>query len=345
MEQATNPLGQKKERSYLFDTFRGLLIWCIPISHFVRVGGDFSQGSLSGIVYITINVFVMQAFVFLSGYFSKKPERARETAFQTFLFPYLLFTVFFYFVRYGLFGNAHLNFIVPPFALWYLLSLFFYRFFLKDLIKIKHLLIVSIVLYLFAGQVLAFDDTLGLGRTVSYFPFFVLGFYCTKEHLEKIQELKIWKVLILGAVLLGISCILAFYAKVPVGFYLLKGPAASLGMIWYVDILMRAAIFCIACGWIVFLFNILPKSKNYLTYIGQNTMPIYIIHLIVRYIVKIYGLYDGNVVVYYFLILGLASACVVLFSSKPVVKAYDWFVDFFYNIYLKIKKICIVETS
>lgn len=338
-----NLVEQVKERNYLFDTFRGILIWCIPISHFTRVGGDFSQGSLSGIVYITINVFVMQAFVFLSGYFSKKPERARETAFKTFLFPYLVFTVFFYFVRYGLFGNANLNFVVPAFALWYLLALFFYRFFLRDLLKIKHILMVSIVLYLLAGQVPAFDETLALGRMVSYFPFFMLGYYCTKERLEKIQEMRMWQTLILGIVLVGISCILAFYVHIPVGFYLLKGTAASLGIIWYADILLRAAVFFIAIGWIAFMFNILPNARNYVSYVGQNTMAVYIFHLVIRYIIKIYGLYQGNVVVYYLLVFGLASLCVVILSSPPIVKIYDFLVDSLYNIYLKLKKLVLVN--
>ena len=36
-------------------------MWSIPISHFTRVAGHFSQASLGGVVYITINVFVMQA--------------------------------------------------------------------------------------------------------------------------------------------------------------------------------------------------------------------------------------------------------------------------------------------
>ena len=71
MEEAF--MGEIKQRDYVFDTLRGLCMWSIPISHFTRMAGHFSHDSLSGIVYITINVFVMQAFMFLSGYFSKKP--------------------------------------------------------------------------------------------------------------------------------------------------------------------------------------------------------------------------------------------------------------------------------
>lgn len=333
---------EKKERSFLFDTFRGVLIWCIPISHFTRVGGAFMQDSLGGIVYITINVFVMQAFVFLSGYFSKKPERARESAFKTFLFPYLLFTVVFYIFRYFFFGNANLQFIEPPFALWYLLALFFYRYFLINLVKIRYLLPGCIILYLIAGQIQAFDGTLALGRVVSYFPFFMLGFYCTKEHLAKIQKLRIWQTLILGVLLLGVSYVLAFHTRVNVGFYLLKGPASSVNLLWYEDILMRAIVFCIACAWIVFMFNILPQGKNYVSYVGQNTMPVYIIHLFFRYVVERYGFYDQNVVVYYLLVFGCASLCVVIFSSKPVAKFYDAFEGFFFGIYLYIKKLVLI---
>lgn len=316
-----------KQRSYLYDTLRGLLIWSIPISHFTRVGGHFSSASLSGVVYITINVFVMQAFMFLSGFFSKKPDRARESAFQTFLLPYLVFTLVFYFFRLGYFGKANLDFLMPPFALWFLFSVFFYRFFLKDLIKIPFLLPLSFLLYIFAGQISFFGDFLALGRTVSYFPFFMLGYYCTTEQAEKLQTLKPWHSAVLGAALTGVSCYLAFVVKAPVGFYLLKEPSANLGMAWQTDILLRILIIFLACGWTVLMLNILPKTDNYLTYVGKTTMPVYIFHLFIRYVIKVHGLPDPNWAVYYICLFGFASLCVIVFSSPPVAKVYDAFLD------------------
>lgn len=325
-------MNQIKERDYMFDTFRGLLMWSIPISHFTRVAGGFHPDSLSGIVYITINVFVMQAFVFLSGYFSKKPERARQTAFHTFLWPYLLCIPFFYFVRDIIWGSATLSIIIPPFALWYLFALFFYRFFLKDYIKIPYIFEISVLIYLAAGQLPFLADELALGRMVSYFPFFLLGYYCQEEHLRKLQSLKKWQCTVLGAVLLGVSCVLAFYGdQFPVGYYLLKSPASLLGVTWYWDILGRILIFFLACGWILLMINILPRKKNFVAYVGMNTMPVYILHLIVRYLVKkhgiTFGIFPDNPIVYYLLIFGLASLCVVVFSSKPVVKIYDFVVE------------------
>lgn len=331
-------MGQLKKRDYMFDTFRGLLMWCIPISHFTRVAGHFSQASLSGIIYITINVFVMQAFVFLSGYFSKKPDRARQTAFHTFMWPYLLCIPFFFLVRTLIFGHATLNVFVPPFALWYLFALFFYRFFLRDYIKIPHIFEISMVIYLLAGMIPFFSDELALGRVFSYFPFFILGYYCTEEHVKKLRSLKKWHCAVLGAVLLAVSCVLAFFGdQFPVGYFLLKSPAVELGMVWYWDILGRFMIFFLACGWIILMLNILPSKNNYVSYVGRNTMTVYILHLIVRYLVKkngiSFGIFPDNVFVYYLSIFVLASLCVFVLSLKPVVKLYDFVVDGLYNVF------------
>ncbi len=331
-------MGEMKQRDYMFDTFRGLLMWSIPISHFTRVAGHFSQGSLSGIVYITINVFVMQAFVFLSGYFSKKTDRARETAFHTFLWPYLIGIPFFYCVRYLILGGANWNLDTPPFALWYLFALFFYRFFLKDYIKIPYIMEISLLVYLFAGQVPFLADKFALGRMVSYFPFFLLGYYCDKETLTRLRSLKKKHCWVLGTVLLAASCLLAFCVKqLPVGYYLLKSPACDLGIEWYWDIIGRIIIFCLACGWIVLMLNILPSKMNYVAYVGMNTMPVYILHLIVRYLVKIHGINFGvlpdNWAVYYLMIFGLASLCVFVFTTKPVIRGYDFVVEGSYRVF------------
>jgi fucose 4-O-acetylase-like acetyltransferase len=331
-------MGEIKNRDYMFDTFRGLLMWSIPISHFTRVAGHFSQASLSGIIYITINVFVMQAFVFLSGYFSKKPDRARETAFHTFLWPYLLGIPFFYCVRYLILGGANLRLDIPPFALWYLFALFFYRFFLKDYIRIPYIMEISLLVYLFAGQVPFLADKFALGRMVSYFPFFLLGYYCDKDTLARLRSLKKKHCLILGILLTAASCVLAFCVKqLPVGYYLLKSPACDLGITWYWDILGRIIIFCLACGWIVLMLNILPGKMNYVAYVGMNTMPVYILHLIVRYLVKIhsinFGILPDNWVVYYVTIFALAGLCVFVFTTKPVIWAYDFVVEGSYRLF------------
>lgn len=298
-------MGELKQRDYMFDTFRGLLILSIPMSHFTKMAGNqygalyltggFPEESLFGFVYITINVFVMQAFMFLSGYFSKKPDRAQETAFSTFLWPYLVFTVVYYFIRMFFMDGANLKLLTPPFALWFLFVLFFYRFFLKYMVKSSWLLPVSIILYLLAGQIEELGNFMSLGRGLSYFPFFLLGYYCSKERLKWLQGLlkKPLFLVLLAAVLVAITFLL-MHSDVKVSWYLLKQSVHSFpNMMWYEDTLMRILIFFVASGWIVLMVNIIPSKKSFLSFVGMNTMPIYVFHLTLRYVVEFYGIYVG----------------------------------------------------
>lgn len=310
----------------MFDTFRGLLILSIPMSHFTKMAGNqygamyltggFPEESLFGFMYITINVFVMQAFMFLSGYFSKKVDRAQETAFSTFMWPYLVFTIIYYFVRMFFMDGANLKLLTPPFALWFLFVLFFYRFFLKYMVKSNWLLPISIMLYLLAGQAEVFGNFMSLGRALSYFPFFLLGYYCSKERLAWLQGLRKRPVslILLGVVLVGITFLL-MRSDIKVGWYLLKQSVDSFPqMLWWEDTVMRILLFFIASGWIIFMVNIIPSKKSFLSFVGMNTMPIYVFHLTLRYVVEFYGIYVGVIscgVVAWFAVISLVhkKAC------------------------------------
>ena len=297
-------MGEIKERDYMFDTFRGILMLSIPVSHFTKASANwyqalyeagFAHHSLCGFVYITINVFVMQAFMFLSGYFSKKPDRAHETAFRGVLWPYLVFTTITMIAGYGF--NVGIgkwfSYLTPPFALWFLFALFLYRFFLRDIIKFKWALPMSIVM-MFAAGCLPFNDYLAFGRLFSYFPFFLIGYYCSKETLDKVRTLKKKPVILalLAAALVGASIWLCFYGP-RLSWFLLKDYAAALHVPLFEDFVMRAVVFVLACGWIVLMVNILPSKQNFLCYVGTNTMPVYIFHLGLRHIIKIKGLTLG----------------------------------------------------
>lgn len=313
-------MSETKVRDYMFDTFRGLLMLSIPVSHFTKmsgnlysslfIGGGFPKESLFGWVYITINVFVMQAFMFLSGYFSKKPERAQQTAFKTFMWPYLVFTFVYFLIRIFFFGNAHLSFMSPPFALWFLFALFFYRFFLKYMMQHRFLLPLSIFLYLTAGWVQEWGDFMALGRTMSYFVFFLLGVYCSKERLAWFQQLKKYPaiLIIMGIALCGISVALCYYGPKNVGWYLLRESYHSFGITWWQDSLLRIMLFAIACLWIIWCVNVIPSKQCFLSYVGANTMPVYVFHLTLRYVIQFFGLYVNFVaclVVAWFGVLGI----------------------------------------
>ena len=85
-----------KQRDYMFDTFRGLLMWSIPISH-LRGSQVISVRPRWAAWFITINVFVMQAFVFPVRLFFEEAGPLKGPHFHTFMWPYLLGIPFFLF--------------------------------------------------------------------------------------------------------------------------------------------------------------------------------------------------------------------------------------------------------
>lgn len=222
-------MGEVKQRDYSFDIFRGICMWAIPISHFTRMGGCFSQDSWGGVVYITINVFIMQSFMFLSGYFSKNVEKSSKTSFKTALWPYLLSIPFFYAIRLLVYGNATFYLDQPPFAMWFMLALFVYKFLLKDMVKVPCFMAICLCLYMIAGCIPFLTEFMALGRIVSYLPFFMIGYYCRPEHIQKIRSLKKYQTAILGGALVAVSFVLAYCVpQISQEWYLLRNPGSYL---------------------------------------------------------------------------------------------------------------------
>ena len=113
---------------------------------------------------------------------------------------------------------------------------------------------------------------------------------------------------LLAIVLVGVSIWLVFYGP-RLSWFLLKDSASALGVPLWEDFLCRGLVFCLACGWITLMVNILPSKQNFLCYVGTNTMPIYIFHLGLRHIIKIKGLYLGAIsalIVAWFALISLA---------------------------------------
>jgi fucose 4-O-acetylase-like acetyltransferase len=105
--------NEKKERSYLFDNIKAILIFSVVIAHYFRAPDSFSLPSLGGVIYMLSFSYIMQGFLFVSGYFSRNLVKCRATAFRTFLFPYLVLMPIMFCIRYSLFGEAHFDLALP----------------------------------------------------------------------------------------------------------------------------------------------------------------------------------------------------------------------------------------
>jgi len=321
----------QKERDYLFDNIKGLLIFSVVVAHYFRASASFSVPTFGGVAYIISFSYIMQGFLFVSGYFSRNLVKCRQTAFKMFLFPYLLMMPIMYWIRYAIFGHAHFDITLPTMALWYLLTLFVYRFLLKDLVRIPYIMPISLVAAFAAGLVPSLDSTLSLGRTFSFLPFFLIGYYFKAEWIEKIRSLP--KIIGWGTLglLIGSCAYIAFTKAFPVTALYMKSSYASTHLSVSHGIMVRIVIYLMAMAWIFVFVSLTPKAKTFLSGIGLNTMPVYILHIIMRYAVKSMGGQFGQDVPSYLILIAAAVLSVWLFSRPPVAKCYDKTIDIIYE--------------
>lgn len=325
----------QKARDYLFDNVKALLVFSVVIAHFYRVGTDFQLSSFGGAVYFLSFSYIMQGFLFVSGYFAKNVEKCRETAVKSLLYPYLILMPIMFGVRYLVFGNAELDMITPTMALWFMLTLFYYRWFLKDLIRIRWILPISVLVSLAAGCVPFLDETLSLGRTFGFLPFFIAGYFFQSKHLEKVRDIPKWIGVLVLFLLLGYTVLMAYQAPFGVSNLYMKYGYEACGLSTFEGIGIRMLISLVSIAWIFVFINLTPRGKNFLTVIGQNTMPVYVLHIIIRYAVKDSASSQLEPAIAYFVLALVSCATVYLFSRPIIANAYGKAMDGSYELVKK----------
>lgn len=339
-----------KERSYLFDNLKALLIFCVVFAHFLRVSGHFEPGSPSRIIYIICFSFMMEGFFFVSGFFSQNVDKCRAKSFETLLLPYVVFMILSFGARYAIFGSAHLILYLPSHAMWFLLVMFYCRFGIKTFARIPFVLPLSAILYLTAGAMTFMGPGMALGRACSFLVFFLLGYYSKWDYFEKIRKIPKPVMIVPSA---GLVCLSVWYAgqkEYDVELLLFKDCNEELGIDFLEGVVIRALVGLAALTWLVIWIDVLPDKKfpskgGLITQLGQNTMTVFLLHVFVRQILKWAGhkrdfailSHDGWI--YVLLMLALALACVYLFSRPIVVKAYDKSMQFLYKPFEKVIKL------
>jgi len=327
------------KRDYLFDNMKAILVFFVVLGHYISTSATFDLRTFGGVIYIISFSFIMQGFLFVAGYFSKNVVKCRKTAFKTFLLPYLVLMPIMYVIRYALYGNASIDITVPTMALWYLLNMFVYRFFIKDLAKIKYILPISIFISLIAGLIPFLGVTLALGRIFGFLPFFLLGYFCEEKHLKMIRGIPKLIGALIGTMLITFSVFISTYNAIPISAWYFKTAYVNIGLNNLEGTAVRIILSIVALCWIGVFLILTPKNKTWLVSVGQNTLSVYILHIVIRYIVMANGIFDGQDWLTYLMILTAAAISVWILSRAKVAEAYQHFMDFFYTLLIKVLRL------
>ncbi|MGY5240414.1 acyltransferase family protein [Clostridium tertium] len=320
-----------KKRYYLLDNLKVILIFFVVFGHVIEY--YINDNSILMTLYIFIYIFHMPLFIFISGYLSKNFYRMKRKAIRNLLIPYIIFNMIWYTAVYIGTRRAMFSVLYPGWTLWYLLSLFFWRITLKYLIKFKYILLLSFIAGVLVGLIPSIGSILSISRTIVFLPFFLLGYYTTEEHLEKIKSFKseyaITGILVFLLVAIYIVKNDLFNYKFLYNSYSYNALEVSLfeGTIFRIFLYFGAIIFSIC------VINLVPRKEQFFSKIGKATMNIYVFHI---YLVML---------VYFFIpkwnigllqnILILISPFIIIFilSRKKINKVYD---GLFYPVNISI---------
>ena len=230
---------------------------------------------------IVILAVQMPLFLFLSGYFGKNAEKRRRTALEEYLIPFLVCNTLYYMLRVGQVETLKYGLLRPLNMYWFLVTLLIIRLLLPELLRFRHVLPGSIALALIAGGDKYFGRLLSLSRTVCFLPFYLMGYFCSKQHMARIRRLPVPVVLASGAAGAFLTLFLTDTLKTEKGVshpFQLVSSYETQGLTPWEGMLFRLAIYIAAPLLGVMLIRLVPAGCGLLTRIGRGSMTVYLLH-------------------------------------------------------------------
>lgn len=329
--------NNEKERNYFFDNLRGILILLVVMAHFIS-----PLGKATGIkfLYRYIYIFHMPGMLFISGYFFKssiKEGKLLKNKIFNYCFLYIVFQVIYTIINGGKFSIYQ-----SQMGLWYIQVLIIYNLLLPVLTRIKP--VICIIMCFLLGLIIGIDNTAGhvasLSRALVFLPFYMIGFYTTEELLKKLFKKRYIIIGILG--LLATGTLLYFNMdKLPQLLNMSSGKASYQTMkMGIVDgVIWRTAWYLVATLMIIFLISITPRMKIKGCKIGNRTLQIFLLHIIICIILRRTNIYieigKYNELVVMLISLALSTMITYITSLKIFSYPFDWIMKLKFKWLLK----------
>lgn len=266
----------KEQRDYLMDNIKAFLLFLVAFGHTL----DVYKGSGGAELYIMkyLYLFHMPMFAFITGYFTKNYDKARDTAVEKCLIPYLVFQG-----GYVLMAKImiHLNLasfnsdvfngslIVPSSAFYYLLAVVFWKLSVKDIMRTRYPLICSLVLGLIISVTQMNEFHIGYGAVFSLLPFFVLGVLCDRERIKKLRGRPKW----ISVVVLIAGIVPAVY--LPYQIHSVRMTYSSVGFGNLQGILYRLIFYGIAAVMGMAILCLMTEKKTWFSHVGKASILVY----------------------------------------------------------------------
>ena len=180
---------QEKLRYYIFDNFKGILIFTVVFAHFLWSYSTQNRNTLSRKLVVFIYFFHMPAFIFISGFLTSKNSEQISNSFKLLILYYIFNFSFGIIIHF--YTNSYIIIFRPYYSYWYLLSLFYWRISINYIYRLEFIFILSLLICLLVGYLDFFSNILSIVRTFTYLPFFLFGYLISKT--GKFKNFLKWK--------------------------------------------------------------------------------------------------------------------------------------------------------
>jgi len=309
---------ENTKRIPYFDNIKGLLITLVVLCHIIE---PFLYIHNLDFMYILIYSFHMPLFIFCSGYFACKDSKK---ILHNLIFPYILFqTLYLLFEKYILHTDTNLTFTTPYWILWYLFSTACWNIIIQFFEKVN-LKVISICFII--GLLIGYDNSIGhylsLSRTITLFPFFLLGYYCriNKFDFNKLKKSK--NIIYVTTSLTSIFTIFIylFCNLINKDWIFSSNPYEGFNY----NFIIRGTLYIISIIFSIFFLIIVPnKNIKFITKAGMNSMSIFLLHgFVVKFLRKYFnfGIFHTNFNIISSMML-ITLLVVMIFSSQIISNA------------------------
>lgn len=296
------------ERDYYFDNAKFVLIFLVVLGHCIT--NTISESGVDKAIYSFIYLFHMPCFVIISGYFSKNLDRSAKKV-SHLLLLYIEFQILqFLFKNFLIHEPTKLTFVKPYWSLWFLLALACWKFLLPYLIKIKYIFPLSIVLGVLIGYDQGVENYLALSRIITFFPFFLFGYYLKKDHIAKYIHTQKSRLCLWLVAIIVFTVICLYNSKIDYNWMYACDPYKRLTIEWYAGI-YRIVLYFLGFLLSFFVFSIIPSRKTIFTNVGKNSLNVYLLHGFVIPAMSFLSL--ANIPNYLRLAVYMASTLIIVF--------------------------------
>ena len=297
MKQRTDSQGVPY--SYLVDNIKVVLIFLVVFNHLIA----FQLVKVDMVVryvWYGITIFHMPAFIFISGYLSKKPQDVLKNV-KNLLIPYILgYSLTWY--AYIWTGRSMDYELLRPSGtvMWYVLALFIYRLTIE-------------------GTRPEFTTYLSSSRIVVFFPFFVAGYLWKSDYTDVVRKFKgKWILLLVSALLLYAVPNFMIANEIPVDIFRGNHTYQLSGMDDITGMLIRLLMYLVSFVLVLTFLALIPDVKLPVTFVGRNTMGIYFFHYPIMIVLNGLLLLSIPQMLNVWVLFGVSWVLVLILGSKPV---------------------------